>query len=396
MKPLYHQQPFATRFRSRVTALEGRRVALEASLFYPEGGGQNADAGELRWATGSARVTDVQKSGGQVWHTLEGDLPTPGLEVEGEIDADRRLRHSQRHTAEHLLAQAFLRVNPAFRVQAVSMRSEECSLDLEGDPTPEDAEAAERTVMNAVYRDLRISDLEVPEAELAHFPLRRPPQVSGRVRLVLVHDPQEPSGYWEVSACGGTHLSSTALAGPIVVLRLERVHGSLTRVFFSAGLEAHARLTHTYRTARDLARSFSSGIDQLTERVEALRASALEDARKLARTQEQLAGFLVHQAPQELLSAGRVRILKLEDEALIKPVSQALTQLPETLGVVYTVSGRLAVTSTLPRPAREVLTEILRAAGGRGGGSPTLAQGSAPAEALAGAVTDWLNQTRPS
>src|SRR5512147_2761217 len=74
-------------------------VILDRTYFYPTGGGQEHDTGTL----GAARVVDVYKdeSAGQVVHVLEG-APPEGR-VTGRIDADRRLRHMQHHTAQHLL-----------------------------------------------------------------------------------------------------------------------------------------------------------------------------------------------------------------------------------------------------------------------------------------------------
>ena len=82
---LYLQDAYLTRLDAVVTAAddEGRRVALDRTVFYATGGGQPHDTGVLRWAGGEARVAEVRKDGGEVWHRLEGDggVPAAGAEV---------------------------------------------------------------------------------------------------------------------------------------------------------------------------------------------------------------------------------------------------------------------------------------------------------------------------
>ena len=106
---LYHQDPYVTRFRARVVRAgerDGRpAVELDATHFYPEGGGQLGDHGTL----GGRAVVDVQAGDdGAIWHVLE-DGPCPAGEVEGELDWSRRFDHMQQHTGQHVLSAAFER-----------------------------------------------------------------------------------------------------------------------------------------------------------------------------------------------------------------------------------------------------------------------------------------------
>src|SRR3954453_22563937 len=88
-----------TTFTATVTAVDGQRVALDRTLFYPTGGGQPHDTGRL----GDAPVVEVRKDGDEVRHTLGEAAPVPaaGDEVEGQIYWDRRHRLMRTHTALH-------------------------------------------------------------------------------------------------------------------------------------------------------------------------------------------------------------------------------------------------------------------------------------------------------
>src|SRR5206468_3446933 len=82
-----------------VTAVDGDRVALDRTIFYPTGGGQPHDTGRL----GGATVADVRKEGDTVWHRVEGPLPAVGDEMHLEVDWDRRHALMRTHTALHVL-----------------------------------------------------------------------------------------------------------------------------------------------------------------------------------------------------------------------------------------------------------------------------------------------------
>ncbi len=84
--------------------VEGGRVLLRRTAFYPGGGGQPHDVGRLRWDGGTADVTRVARDRGRIWHWLDTpELPRPGVEVEGALDWDRRHLTMRTHTALHIL-----------------------------------------------------------------------------------------------------------------------------------------------------------------------------------------------------------------------------------------------------------------------------------------------------
>ena len=387
---LYWTRPQDRTFTATVTAVDGQRLALGRTLFYPEGGGQPCDTGTLAWAGGNGQVTDVQKEGETVWHTLEGQPPEVGAQVTGTLDWARRYRHSQRHTAEHLLAQAFWRVNPAFRVRSVSMRGPECTLDLAGQPGESHVLAAQALLQGALREGLTLETVMVAADALSAYPLRRPPQVEGEVRVVLF---REPGGkVWEASACGGTHLPFGVQAAPVVVLKTERVKGDLTRVTFMAGEEATERLSGVYTQAQTMARGFSVGVERLPERVADLQAELKAAQDTAAALRRQLAAGMLAQAEWNPVPGGRFALLQTPDDLLL-PVLEEAGHEPGSLSVVLTAGGRCGAASTLPEyPAQTLLRGWLAQAGGRGGGRPELAQGQAELpEDFRQAVQAWLN-----
>lgn len=365
------------------TGMEHDWLELDASAFYPGGGGQSPDGGTLSWPGGCVAVETVTKDeSGAVWHRLgPGPRPEVGTELRGEVDAARRARHSQRHSAEHLLAQALWRVNRVFEVRAVGLLSPECTIDLAGQPSEGHLRAAETLLRETLGRvPLRLETFEVPEAELGAYPLRRPPQVSGTVRLVAFRAPD--GELFDVSACGGTHVPFAAMCGPVVIVRSER-RRDLTRVTFRAGEEAAEFLAEQAELTRHLSQSFSTGPAQLSGRIAALReeaalARAEAESRRADLARSLLAAALTHTGP-----GWTWRAVEVPDAELLRPVlGQTLApaggEAGAQPGVIAALApdGRCGIGSAHPAlDAGQALRAILARTGGQGGGRPDFAQG---------------------
>ncbi|ANE43835.1 alanine--tRNA ligase-related protein [Deinococcus puniceus] len=391
-RALYYEDGTHLTFDSVVNDINGSEVALDATAFYPEGGGQNGDAGCLTWAGGTAAVLDTRKdkATGQIWHLLKDPPPPVGTPVAGQVGAARRWRQMQRHSGEHLLAQAFRRVNPAFSVAAVGMRNPECTLDLEGDPAEIHVQAAEALLRETLGRtDLTLETPTVSEDDLHLYAPRRETKVRGQVRLVIFRDGAGEA--FDVSACGGLHVPRASLAAPVVILRTERIRAGLTRVVFMAGEEAAEYLTRVYEEARALAQGFSVPVDRLPERVAAVMAERDVLKAEAAALRDTLAGALLGAAPIEIVNGLPVRCVTLDDVALLLPTLNAVPDGEVVLALAP--GGRCGMATPLADVnAGAVLGAVLKATGGKGGGKPAIAQGTTPqSDGFFAAVNDALS-----
>ena len=357
-------------------------LSLSDSVFYPTSGGQLHDTGRLEHDGGVARVVDVVAGGPEaVLHRVDGDVPAEGQAVHAQIDWDRRYRHMQRHTAQHLLSQAFLHVSPAFETHSVSLTSADATVDLAGEPSDEDVRAAFDLARDWAYRTLPVRAFEVDEDAVAAYPLRRPPKVSGRIRLVEMGDV-------ELSACGGTHVRTTAETLPLLALGRQRIRGGLTRVTFRAGLEAGRRAQRTVELADELARSFSSRWDELPMRVDALRdevRAARHEVEKARAAWAELRVLQAQSAGRRIAGASLVRVV-VDAAAALAELAEASARVAP--GAVALLAAREEDRATLlfqagPEvPAGSDLRVALQAAlphvEGRGGGKPDRVQGAGP------------------
>lgn len=211
-------------FDAAVTAVRADAVVLDATTFYPTGGGQPHDRGLLAWDAGGAgreaRVVDVRKEGSDVWHTLDGDPPVPGTAVHGEVDWERRHQLMRTHTALHILCGVIWN-EWGKAVTGGNMEPLEARMDFEFDPLPPGFGARVEERVNAeVAADRPIEVYSLPRDEA----LRDDALIRTKVNLI-------PESVAEIrvidivgldkQADGGTHVRSTGAVGRVEVVKTE-------------------------------------------------------------------------------------------------------------------------------------------------------------------------------
>ena len=214
---LYLRDAYATHFTATVTAVREGAIALDRTLFYPTGGGQPHDTGNLAGLT----VSDVRKEGLDVWHTVgEGALPAVGDTVDGVVDWDRRHQLMRTHTALHVLCGVIWN---EWHVPVIGGNMEPLAarMDFEFDPLPEGfAVRIEELVNGALAADHPIEvgflprDTAVHDADLIRTKVSLIPESVTEIRVVDIVG-------LDKQADGGTHVRSTAEVGRLRVLKLE-------------------------------------------------------------------------------------------------------------------------------------------------------------------------------
>ena len=196
------------------------RVLLDRTVFYPGGGGQPHDVGELHVGEDRLSVTRVAADGRGVWHWLDGGLPSAGTNVRAEVDWERRYRLMRTHTAMHALC-GVVWERFASPVTGGNMEPGVGRLDFElPDWDPEDREPLE-TELNAQLAAARPVEIAFLPREVAD---RDPLLIRTKVSLL-------PASLTEVrvvdivgldrQADGGTHVSSTTEVGRVRIAKIE-------------------------------------------------------------------------------------------------------------------------------------------------------------------------------
>ncbi|MEM4781248.1 MAG: alanyl-tRNA editing protein [Halalkalicoccus sp.] len=250
-EPLYLDDSSVREFEARVERViddrDTSRVVLDRTHFYPEGGGQPADRGVLRAESGVQwTVTDVQK-GNEIYHTVEGEGPSEGESVVGEIDDERRAAHTRYHTAQHLLSALLLSEYDA-PTTGNQIYADRARLDCAYGRFSTDDLAAIETRMNELVRaslDVRWYTLARERAEAELDPERTRldllPESITEVRVVEIGEgvasnpdgaPADPETVYDRVACAGTHVSNTAAIGCVSVTGRETRGASEERIAF--------------------------------------------------------------------------------------------------------------------------------------------------------------------
>ncbi len=214
---LYQTDAYLRTFRTTVQAVDGEAVALEATAFYPSGGGQPHDLGSLTSGLQTWRVVQVERDGFTVWHKVEGDPPPVGTTVVGEVDWVRRYALMRTHTALHILCGVVWRDYGA-RVTSANMEPLRGRLDFEfetlhGELVREIEEKINAAVVAA--HPVRVYFLPREEADtypdLIHTRVNLLPQEITEIRVVEIEG-------LDVQADGGTHVANTQEVGQIRVV----------------------------------------------------------------------------------------------------------------------------------------------------------------------------------
>ena len=249
-RTLYYEDCHLSHFTATVTGCEpgkgGYLVTLDATAFYPEGGGQPCDTGTL----GRAHVTDVQEENGNIYHLCDAPL-TVGQTVEGQIDFARRFDFMQQHTGEHIVSGLIHKYfgwhNTGFHIGGEFM-----TVDFDGPVSPEDLARIELEANQAVWKNIPLHCWTPEKEELPHIFYRTKRELPWPVRIVQV------PGY-DSCACCGIHVAATGEVGLIKIFSCVKFHEGI-RLEMACGRMALEYMTAAFEQNRQVSQAFSARI----------------------------------------------------------------------------------------------------------------------------------------
>ena len=218
---VFRQDAYARSCEARITAVDDAGVRLDRTVFYPLGGGQPGDRGELVINDGNTiSIVDTRKgeAAGEIVHVPDAsvDPRLVGSEVSARIDWERRHRLMRMHTCLHLLCALI----PA-PVTGGSIRDGSGRLDFDLPESTLDKEDLTARLNRLVVEAHPVAPRWIGEEELDANPsLVRtmsvaPPRGRGRVRLLDIEGV-------DLQPCGGTHVASSGEIGRVRVTKIEK------------------------------------------------------------------------------------------------------------------------------------------------------------------------------
>ncbi|HEY7150488.1 MAG TPA: alanine--tRNA ligase [Solirubrobacterales bacterium] len=360
-------------------------VKLEESPFYPEGGGQVADSGLIRWDGAEGTVADVYRVGDDQVIRVEGAAPEPGGRVEARVDHEARHATMRNHTATHLLHAALReRLGTHVRQAGSAVRPDKLRFDFtHGAPLSAEEIGDIEDRVNAWVkgsRAVRAMHMSRAEAEALGAMALFGEKYGEWVRVIEVDDVSR-------ELCGGTHVANTAEVGIFAIVsegssaanvrRVEALTGPAAIDWFRRRSAALDEVGDLLGSPRDPLAGARRARDRLAEYEEladeAAQRKATDEVDRLLHDQaEELDGVKVVVTASE--GADQRRLLDVAD--------RLKARLGEAAVVIGGVDGgRLAVVASFTQgavkrglSAAEVVREAAAVAGGGGGGRDDVAQ----------------------
>ena len=384
---------------------EDVEVVLIETPFYPEGGGQAGDAGEIVLHGARVIVDDTQSSEGLIVHrgrVAEGRIAVNDA-VTARVDVAKRRASQRNHTATHLLHAALRQVLGDHVRQAGSLVAPD---RLRFDFThieatkPEEIAAAQRLVNEKIREDIEVHWEHMPydEAVAGGAMALFGEKYTANVRVVgicspegAIHEEHEDRRHearmrcFSKELCGGTHCGRTGEIGTFVIASESSVGSGLRRIEALTGPLADAYVLEQQATIARLGRKLNATAGEIEARVDALQAELETERRRLQQLERQ-AG----RSEADALAAGTEKIgdaslvVASVTAANVEALREMGDVLREKLGSAVIVLGAVIgdrpnflVVSTKDLNARvhagNLVKQIAAIAGGGGGGRPDMA-----------------------
>ena len=247
-RKLYYEDSHLVQFSATVLSCtqvkKGYEVILDATAFYPEGGGQAGDTGAL----GGVRVLDTRERDDTLVHLCDGALPVGGT-VEGAVDYGPRFLRMQQHSGEHIVS-GILHRRYGCHNTGFHMGADVITIDFDAVIPAADLPQIEAEANGAVWANLPVRCWYPEPEELAGLSYRTKRALPWPVRIV------EIPGF-DRCACCGTHVQATGEIGLIKLLSVMNFRGG-TRMEMACGQQALDLLNTAYSQNKLVSQAFSA------------------------------------------------------------------------------------------------------------------------------------------
>lgn len=371
MNELYYRLPYVKEFDAVVTGCtpgkNGFETTLSQTAFYPEGGGQLADSGSI----GEAAVSGTRHKNGVVVHYVDKALKVGSIQ-HCVIDWQKRLDHMQAHSGEHIVS-GLIHKWWGYDNTGFHMSDDKVTVDFNGLISEKQLAELEREANACIYANIPVRIFFPTQEERAALDYRSKKELSGAVRLV-----EFPC--IDLCACCGTHVERTGEIGLIKFISIVHYKGGV-RIEMLCGRCAMQDYARKNEQEREICRIFSA---RPYETVEAVRQYIAAAEAAEARADELARRYFELRAAQ--YPAGNGLLINFEEgfkPAELRKFCSALVN-----GGKATTAAVLAPTESKGKKGwnyvicadkpvlRDAVKTLNKELNGRGGGDPTLIQGS--------------------
>ena len=348
-------------------AKNGWHITLNATAFYPEGGGQPCDLGTL----GNANVLDVREQGEEILHLCDAPLEI-GETVEGNVHWERRFDLMQQHTGEHILSGLLHRKfgchNVGFHIGSDCME-----VDFDCSPTREDLMEIEAEANEVIWRNFPVKCWYPAQTELPDIPYRSKKALNYPVRLVQIPDVDS-------CACCGVHTAATGEVGMLKILSATKFHQGV-RLEVVCGNRAYRYFSALLEQGKQVSQAFCAKLLEIGNAAEKMNDTLAAEKLRANTLQGQIFDYIADSY------AHQVQIVHFSSDltsAQVRQLADKLANKAEKFAAVLAGNDSdgyhfcLAARNQDLRPLGKAFTAQCH---GRGGGKPEFQQGSVLATA---------------
>lgn len=379
---LFENNSYIRQFQSRIIKniiLPNNRIGiiLDSTAFYPEGGGQPADHGQIN----GIEVLDVYNETGDIIHVTAA-MPTTEV-VEASINWARRFDHMQQHTGQHILSAA---CNELFNAATVGFhlgaQSSQIDLDIP-DFTDEQSIAAELHANDIIFSNQAVVVHKATKATLHNYPIRKQPTKEfDDIRLV------EIPGV-DCCPCGGTHVATTGELGLIKIRNWERKN-NLIRLDFICGQRALIDYQEKNHIINQLCGRLSVPVQQIQTALDKQLNKLEETNRQLTVTRQELHSSIATSLHQQTKPLKEIKIITHQLTETTPPevtsIAKQLATFPATIALLAGINAdntkvhlQFCCSPDLSLNMGIILKTALPLIEGKGGGTGSSAQGGGSA-----------------
>ncbi|MDO5846494.1 MAG: alanine--tRNA ligase, partial [Methanocorpusculum sp.] len=374
----YYERPTDMEFEAIVLDTFDDYVVLDASLFYPEGGGQPSDTGMLVTNAEMVRVEEVVKSGDVILHKVRGNALKRGDRVKGVLDEERRWALMRHHSGTHMVIRAAKDVLGPHVHQAGSQLSPETArLDIRHYThiTPEQLKEIEVRANRLVMENLPVMIKVEPRVKAEQkfgFALYQGGIPPGKeLRIVQMGA--------EVEACAGTHCETTGEIGPIKILRLEHIQDGVERLEFACGFAALDAMQHIQSLLTVSADTLAVQTENLPGAVDRFFTEWKDQRKEIERLRAKIADLELSRLEGMQVNGTEVAVKQIDVSR--KELVTVAGAIAERGGVALLITtadgiGVVAASGSAKVHAGKLVSAVCAELGGKGGGKEKLAQGA--------------------
>ena len=366
-------------------------IVLNETSFYAEGGGQAGDIGTLENEDAIFEVVDTRKGANNtikhIGFVKKGQIKVSDA-LESKVNKEVRMASARNHTATHLLHEALKEVLGDHVNQAGSLVTPE---RLRFDVThfepisKEELKAVEEKVNKAILDALEVNCeiMNINDAKEKGAMALFGEKYGNEVRVVSMGD-------YSVELCGGTHLTNTSQVGLFKILSEGGVAAGVRRIEAITGRSVYEYLNNRDELIEETCNALKTKEDNLVHRVNAL----VEENKSLTKELHDVKAKMSLQSADKLMDS-KVEVngvnlvtAKFEDmdmNSLKEMADNLRDKLQSGVVAISNVSDskvNFVVTATKDVIDRgihsgNIVKEIAKIAGGKGGGRPNMAQAGA-------------------